>query len=71
MSFVSASPSQGTYTLGTGLWFVGLSWGVSRGLGKFSEKTLLRMEHLSGVGLLILALLHGGTIIWQMAHHKI
>jgi len=58
-------------TLGTGLWFVGLSWGVSRGRGKFSEKTLLRMEHLSGVGLLILALLHGGTIIWQMAHHKI
>jgi len=57
--------------LGTGLWFVGLSWVVSLGHGKFSEKTLLRMEHLSGVGLLILALIHGGNIVWQMAHRKI
>ena len=57
--------------LGTGLWFTGLSWVVSLGHGKFSEKTLLRMEHLSGVGLLILALIHGGTIVWQMAHRKI
>jgi len=30
----------------TGLWFVGLSWAVSLGHGKFSETTLLRMEHL-------------------------
>jgi len=29
------------------------------------------MEHLSGIGLLALAVIHGGTIIWQMAHHKI
>jgi len=57
--------------LGTGLWFVGLSWIVSLGHGKFSEKTLLRMEHLSGVGLLVLALIHGGNIVWQMAHRKI
>ena len=57
--------------LGTGLWFVGLSWAVSLGHGKFSEKTLLRMEHLSGVGLLVLGMIHGGTIIWQMARHKI
>jgi L-lysine exporter family protein LysE/ArgO len=57
--------------LGTGSWFVGLSWIVSLGHGKFSEKTLLRMEHLSGVGLLVLALIHGGNIIWQMAHHKL
>jgi hypothetical protein len=57
--------------LGTGLWFVGLSWVVSLGHGKFSEKTLLRMEHLSGVGLLILGLIHGGTIVWQMVHRKI
>jgi L-lysine exporter family protein LysE/ArgO len=56
--------------LGTGLWFVGLSWIVSLGHGRFSEKTLLRMEHLSGVGLLILALIHGGTIVWQMVHRK-
>jgi len=52
--------------LGTGLWFLGLSWVVSLGHGKFSEKSLLRMEHGSGVGLLVLALIHGGTIIWQL-----
>ncbi len=55
--------------LGTGAWFVGLSWFVSLGHGKFSEKGLLRMEHLSGVGLLALALIHGVIIITQMAHH--
>src|SRR5947207_6623230 len=33
--------------LGTSLWFVGLSWAVSRGHGRFSEQTLLRMEHFS------------------------
>ncbi len=57
--------------LGTGAWFVGLSWVVSLGHGKFSEKTLLRMEHISGIGLLALALIHGVIIISQMARHKI
>jgi threonine/homoserine/homoserine lactone efflux protein len=55
--------------LSTGGWFTGLSWVVSLGHGKWSEKTLLRMEHCSGVGLLVLALIHGGTIIWQMHNH--
>ena len=54
--------------LGTGAWFLGLSWVVSLRHGKISEKNLLRMEHFSGGGLLILALIHGGTIIWQL--HK-
>jgi threonine/homoserine/homoserine lactone efflux protein len=57
--------------LGVGTWFAGLSWIVSLGHGKFSAKTLLRMEHFSGLGLLALALIHGASIIWQMAHHKI
>ena len=56
---------------GTGLWFISLSWIVSLGHGKFSEKTLLRMEHGSGWGLLMLALMHGGTIIWQMYRGQI
>jgi L-lysine exporter family protein LysE/ArgO len=55
----------GGVALGTGAWFVGLSWAVSLGHGKFSQKALLRMEHLSGVGMLGLALIHGGII----AHH--
>src|SRR5262245_1671930 len=55
---------------GTGVWFLGLSWAVSLGHKKFSERTLIRMEHLSGVGLLGLGVAHGGHIIWQMTHHR-
>jgi threonine/homoserine/homoserine lactone efflux protein len=55
--------------IGTGGWFAGLSWVVSLGHGKFSEKTLLRMEQCSGACLLILALVQGGIIIWQL-HNK-
>jgi len=57
--------------IGTGGWFFGLSWAVSLGHKKISEKTLLRMEHISGVILLVLALAHGSHIIWQMAQHRI
>jgi threonine/homoserine/homoserine lactone efflux protein len=53
---------------GTGLWFFVLSWLSAKGRGKFSEKTLIRMEHFSGILLLALAMIHGGTIVWQM--HK-
>jgi threonine/homoserine/homoserine lactone efflux protein len=56
--------------IGTGLWFFGLSYAVSLGHKKFSEKTLLRMEHFSGIGLLALAVAHGVHIVWQMARHK-
>ncbi len=52
--------------VGTGGWFLGLSWLVSLGRGKFSATTLLRMERYSGAGLLVLALIHGGTIIWHL-----
>jgi len=56
----------GGVALATGGWFCGLSWVVSLGHGKLSEKTLLRMEHCSGAALVILALMHGGHIIWEM-----
>ena len=56
--------------VGTGLWFLGLIWAVSLGHRKFSERTLLRMERASGVGLLVLAVAHGVTIVWQMARHR-
>lgn len=54
----------------TTMWFTGLSWAVSRGHGKFNEKTLLRMEHISGVLLLGMGLIHGARIAWQLAKHK-
>jgi hypothetical protein len=68
--FPSKLACVGGVALGTGLWFTGLSWAVSLGHRKFSEQTLLRMERGSGIGLLILALIHGGRIAWQLAKHK-
>jgi threonine/homoserine/homoserine lactone efflux protein len=56
---------------GTGLWFAGLSYVVSRTQRKLTEKTLLRMERISGILMLALAVIHGATIVWQMAKHKI
>lgn len=58
----------GGVAIGTGTWFVGLSWLVSLGHGKFSEKTLLKMEHISGAGLLVFAAIHGANIVRQLAH---
>ena len=55
---------------GTGVWFLGLSWAVSLGHRKFNERTLLRMEHFSGLGLLVLAFIHGLLIVREMAHHS-
>jgi threonine/homoserine/homoserine lactone efflux protein len=60
----------GGVALSVGSWFCGLSYIVSRGHGKFKESTLLKMERISGVGLLALAFVHGATIVWQMARHK-
>jgi threonine/homoserine/homoserine lactone efflux protein len=57
--------------LGVGAWFAGLSWAISLGHGKFSQKTLLRMERGSGVGLLALAFIHGGNIIYHLAKHEL
>jgi threonine/homoserine/homoserine lactone efflux protein len=54
-------------TVSVGLWFTGLSWAISLGHKKFTAKTLLKMERLSGVGLLVLALIQGVHIGWQLA----
>jgi threonine/homoserine/homoserine lactone efflux protein len=53
--------------IGVGLWFVSLSWAISLGHRKLSDKTLLRMQHGSGITLLVLALAHGSHIAWQLA----
>jgi threonine/homoserine/homoserine lactone efflux protein len=55
--------------LGTLLWFMVLSFSSARGYGKFSEKTLLRIEHISGVVLIIFALLDGCWIAKKMVDH--
>jgi len=56
--------------LGMIVWFSAFCFGVSRGHGRFSEHTLLRLQHFSGVCLLILGLIHGGHIAWQLAKHN-
>ena len=52
---------------GVGLWFFGLSWAISLGHQRFSDKTMLLMERGSGIGLLALGLAHGIHIAWQLA----
>jgi threonine/homoserine/homoserine lactone efflux protein len=55
--------------LGANLWFCALSYVVSRrGYGRFNEKTLLRMQRLSGLCLLGLGLYDGGHIAAQLTH---
>jgi threonine/homoserine/homoserine lactone efflux protein len=54
-------------TVGVGLWFVGLSWAVSLGHKKFTERTMIRMERVSGVLLITVALIQGGHLAWELA----
>ena len=56
---------------GTVLWFLILSYGVSRGHGKFGEKTLLRFQHISGLCLIATAVFEGVKIAWDLSLHKI
>jgi len=53
--------------LGTSAWFSGLSYAASLGHGKLSEKALLRMQRISGIVLLVLALVNGVMIAVSMA----
>jgi threonine/homoserine/homoserine lactone efflux protein len=56
--------------LGTTAWFCALSFGVSRGHGRFSERTLLRLQHISGVCLIVVGIFDGAHIVWQLVKHK-
>jgi threonine/homoserine/homoserine lactone efflux protein len=61
----------GGVLLGTNIWFCIISFSVSRGHGKFSKKTLLRLQHFSGFCLLTAGLYGGGHIVWQLAKHRL
>ena len=56
--------------LGANAWFCSLSYGVSRGRGRFSELTLLRMERFSGLCLIGIGLYDGVHIAWLLARHR-
>ncbi|MSU62603.1 MAG: hypothetical protein EXS31_09425 [Pedosphaera sp.] len=49
-------------------WFLILAYIVSRGHGKLSTRTLLRMSHGSGIALLIVALLFAIRLIKRLSH---
>jgi len=68
-SLTSKAACVAGVTLGVGLWFLGLSWLVSRGHGKLRERTLLRMERWSGGLLLLVALGHAVVVIQQLRSH--
>src|SRR6266516_1412044 len=54
--------------LGCFSWFTMLSYLVSRGHGKFSTGTLVRMSQFSGASLLIVSLVMGGRLVKLLAH---
>jgi threonine/homoserine/homoserine lactone efflux protein len=54
---------------GVALWLFGLAWAISLGHQKFTEKTMLRLERGSGIGLIILGLSQGAYLALQLAKH--
>ena len=54
-------------TGGVGLWLFGLAWAISLGHKKFTDKTMIRMERGSGIGLIILGLAQGAYLAVQLA----
>jgi threonine/homoserine/homoserine lactone efflux protein len=59
----------GGVAAGVAVWFFGLSWAVSLGHKKLTDKTMLRLERGSGIGLLALGLAHGIHLAWELAKH--
>ena len=53
--------------MGASTWFCLLSYGVSRGHGKFSSNTLLRVSHFSGICLLLLAVIIAARLVILIA----
>jgi threonine/homoserine/homoserine lactone efflux protein len=53
---------------GVAIWLFGLAWAISLGHKKFSDKTMLRMERGSGIGLIALGLAHGIYLASQLAN---
>ncbi len=66
-------PSKGACVLGVALgcfaWFTLLSFLASRGHGRFSTHTLLRMSQCSGASVLGVAIVTGVQLIRLLAHH--
>jgi threonine/homoserine/homoserine lactone efflux protein len=68
--FAKAACVAGVFT-GTLTWFLFWSFLASRGHGKFSAKSLLRLQHFSGVCLIVTAVYEGVRIAWHLAQNRI
>ena len=56
--------------MGAFCWFAKLSYAVSLGHGRFSNRVLLRTAHVSGVLLLCAGLFMGGRLVMALAKHR-
>ena len=65
----SRAACLGGVAVGCFLWFTLLSFLVSRGHGKFSTTTLLRMSQFSGASVLAVAIVTGVRLVRLLAHH--
>ena len=69
-SLAAKAACVGSVALGTSTWFLILSFGVSRSHGRMGEKTLLRLQHFSGICLIIFGLIQGANMAWHLAKHN-
>lgn len=67
-TWVSKGACVAGMTAGGSAWFMFLSFVVSRGHGRFSAKTLVRMSHASGASLLVGAAAIGIRLVRLLAH---
>jgi amino acid exporter len=65
----SKAACVGGVALGCFLWFTLLSYLVCRGHGKFSTNTLLRMSHISGASMLVVAIVTGVRLVRLLMQH--
>ena len=69
-SFAAKAACVAGVLTGTSTWFTLLSFGVSQGHRRMGEKTLLRLQHFSGICLIIFGLIQGTHIAWQLTKHN-
>lgn len=57
--------------LSTQLWYTLLAWLVSIKHKELTERALIRLEKFTGMILIVLAVIHGSSLAWSIAKHKI
>jgi threonine/homoserine/homoserine lactone efflux protein len=55
---------------GVGLFLFALAWGAALGHGRFTDKTMRKIEIGSGITLLALGVIHGINLAWHLAKSK-